>query len=449
MTQAKETNLTKKILWLSNAPWLPSGYGNQTNLFLKTVVPLGHDVAVAANAGLRGTKMDIGVKIYPGGMDGFSNDVVHAYAHDHEADLIISLYDAWPLNFATFPIHDIPWVAWAPIDCETVPPAVAHSLRHAQGVVAFSKHAQRVLLNEAIEAEYIPHGIDTGIYCPGNQAESRGAMDLPADDFLIGMVANNAYYPSRKCIPQVMEAFARFHAIYPDSHLYLHCAMDESRKGVDILHLIGLYGLQDAVSLPNHFDFLMGYPFAAMANLYRSFDILANPSLGEGFGIPIMEAQACGTPVVATNGTAMTELVEGTGYLVEGDPWFTQQGAFQTIPSIDGIVDAFKTAYQEKKHSPDSWKNRKKACRTRALKYDFEKVVAPMWDKYLRAAPWKLTPNQLKKCACIDATAGNDEGRSMIPNDCPIHTEAWTDHGQGTDGLRKPTESPAMGKIDQ
>jgi len=55
---------------------------------------------------------------------------------------------------------------------------------------------------------------------------------------------------------------------------------------------------------------------ADLANIYRAFDVFALPTMGEGFGIPILEAMACGVPVVATACSAVTELLEGHGELI-------------------------------------------------------------------------------------------------------------------------------------
>jgi glycosyltransferase involved in cell wall biosynthesis len=54
-----------------------------------------------------------------------------------------------------------------------------------------------------------------------------------------------------------------------------------------------------------------------LARLYRGARCLVYPSLYEGFGIPILEAMACGTPVVTTRGGATEEVAGGAAVLVD------------------------------------------------------------------------------------------------------------------------------------
>src|SRR5690606_3301616 len=143
------------------------------------------------------------------------------------------------------------------------------------------------------------------------------------DDFLVGMVAaNKGATPPRKAFPQVFQAFARLRRTHKNAYLYLHCEMSTAHSGINLralAHACGIPG--DAIKHTPSRQFVLGVEPEQVALLHSAFDVLANPSYGEGFGIPIIEAQACGTPVIVTDFSAMRELC-GSGWLVGGDPWY-------------------------------------------------------------------------------------------------------------------------------
>jgi glycosyltransferase involved in cell wall biosynthesis len=71
------------------------------------------------------------------------------------------------------------------------------------------------------------------------------------------------------------------------------------------------------LGIENRTEFLGAPSDDALARLYRGAQLLILPSLIEGFGLPALEAMACGTPVVVSLGTALPEVVGEAGLFVD------------------------------------------------------------------------------------------------------------------------------------
>jgi glycosyltransferase involved in cell wall biosynthesis len=348
-----------KILFGSNSIFASTGYGNQSKLVIPRLAALGHDVAhhawygleggpITASVELRGTQYPI--RLYPKYRDGYGNDIVSAHAQHFGADVVISLIDAWVLNPAAHKSEGRSiWSPWFPIDHEPIPPPVLRVVREADCPIVYSKFGERQAQAAGLDVRYVPHCVDTARFNPGSQAEARAALGWPSDRFIFGMVAANKGTPSRKAYPQQLEAFARFSRRHTDALLYLHTnqGVDDGLGGVNLPELCEHLGITDKVRWCDTYSQIVGFPDDYMVSVYRAMDCLLSVSMGEGFGIPIMEAQACGTPVLVGDWTSMGELVFG-GYKVakeDAEPYWTPLGAYQYLPHISAIAKQMEQAY--------------------------------------------------------------------------------------------------------
>ena len=89
-----------------------------------------------------------------------------------------------------------------------------------------------------------------------------------------------------------------------------------------------LVGRIETLRLRSRVDFVGAVPEAKLPSLYRGAQALIFPSLYEGFGLPLLEAMACGTPVVTSDRTAMPEVAGDAALLV--DPTSIEQIARAT-----------------------------------------------------------------------------------------------------------------------
>jgi len=90
---------------------------------------------------------------------------------------------------------------------------------------------------------------------------------------------------------------------------------------------------------------LTGYvPEPTKAALLGGAEALVYPSLYEGFGLPVLEAMACGTPVLTSNVSALPELVEGAGMLVDPTDVDAVAAGIESLTSDGALRARMRTA---------------------------------------------------------------------------------------------------------
>lgn len=376
-----------RILWSSNAPWGQTGYGNQTALFAPRLASLGHEIALFGWWGLQGGILNYSLEhadqwrdflVYPAYRDGYGNDLVSAHGENHRADLVISLIDAWVLDERRHGAASR-WAPWFPIDHEPIPPAVLKKVAAAAAPIVYSRFGELMMHDAGLDCLYVPHGVDTAKLTPGDKREARARLGLHADEFVALMVAANKGTPSRKAFPQALEGFAGLARRHGDARLYLHTNLDTTAGGVALDDMIELYGIESRVTVANQYAIATGaHSTEHMRDLYRAADVLLCPSWGEGFGIPIVEAQACGCPVIVGDWTSMPELCFAGWKISRFDalPFLTPANAYQFIAHPGAIEESLEQAYQTSDERRDLLAE---AARAGAMPYDADAVAAQYW----------------------------------------------------------------------
>ena len=371
-------------------PWAPSGYGVQARLLGRGLADAGHDVAFSCYGGFIREEPFEGIPVLAcGGTSKGVGRIAHNYRRAG-ADVMITLCDLWPLDAREF--QGLSVISWLPVDCEPlgwpdqIQLAAAARLCASFRVVAMSQHGRRMTEDKGYPvAAVIPHMADP-VYRTGDRWKWRDENHIPRDAFLVGSVGVNGDYPCRKGFPELLAAFQPFSERHPDARLYLHTVASPGTEGVDLYEIIKSLGLSRRVGFPDQLERLADQHTAEwMASMYRGLDVLAMPSLGEGFSVPCIEAAACGTPLIATTHSAIGE--RSPRWPVASQPQRAKlHNAWWGVPLVASLAEALEDAYRELRQPAVEGGPSliRRAAKLSAQKYRPEAVI-PQWTALLES----------------------------------------------------------------
>lgn len=247
------------------------------------------------------------------------------------ADLFVSLESVYP--FPPVPalrrmavVHDIhvlrfrrdpgnfpedysrPYALWAPL-------ATKRALRSSHKVIAVSEFTRREILDAVQVAPdrvvVVPNGLDHEKFRPpagpGESERVRAKYNLPASFYLfVGPCSR------KKNLRLILDAYTMSSG--PAANKLPVVVAGDTRRNALYAELLN--GLQTP-GLAGRFLLLGNVPDNDLPALYGAARAFLYPSLYEGFGLPVLEAMACGAPVVAAEGSSLPEVAGGAALLID------------------------------------------------------------------------------------------------------------------------------------
>ncbi len=353
-----------KILWLGDAG-AHTGFARVTHAIGERLVDMGHEVHVLAvnydgDYWPTNLKLYVPNKLVPTDIYGQSRFV--EMLGTIEPDVVFMLQD--PFVIAKFLFRNRwdeqkillqyrPIMAYLPVD-GTNQPTTWKILEKVLTPVLMSNFGRTWMP----DAPVVWHGMDTDAYRPAKERSyiSSGGMEVKSkkdakralgydpDGFLIVRIDRNS---RRKDFSSTFKALVPVMKRHTDIQVHFHCK-PTGDDGVELPQLFSREpDIADRFFVPGDHNTRKGWPEDDLAILNNAADLVVSTSWGEGFGLTLAEALACGTPVVAQNVSSITEVVGPGGILIEPLTTITvTSGEDQWLPDVPAFTDAIEHLYQ-------------------------------------------------------------------------------------------------------
>jgi glycosyltransferase involved in cell wall biosynthesis len=384
-----------RVLWVSDSPDTPSGFGNVTRFVCEGLARRGHQVSVLGWQ-TRECRESKGCRLYPTQAERLGADALFPLLVRLRPEAVIALADVWWLPYFGSPhvrrqmeLTDTPWLLYFPIDGdvgdERLPLSWIEMLRQVDIPVAMSRYGQRVARTCGIDCKYIPHGVDVDVFCPPRSRDEIKAQLGYEGKFVILSDSRNQ---PRKMLPRLLDAFAKFAAGREDVVLHLHTdKKDEFTTSIvnsyDVQEDIRYLGLENKVRFTPGFVMKngQGLPLNELAAYYQAADVHLLASSGEGFGLPTLQAAAAGAVPMACAYSASRELTEGHGEPLPVAEWTENEfGIRRALIDVEQTATKLTEYYEDR----DLLRQRSRQARHFAEGYSWD-IVLTEWDALLRS----------------------------------------------------------------
>jgi glycosyltransferase involved in cell wall biosynthesis len=340
--QARKSPSALRVLYLGDSPLATTGFGVVADQLCQGFRDAGMQVTCLGASETRGGTVPC--RIVPAtDRDPYGIAMVAELVRSTAPDVVFVCHElrltrTW-LALVRKERPDIPVVAYRGIPGDPLPEEWVAALREVSVNVAYTDYAARVIRRDAgVAAEVLHHGVDHKLFVR-LPAERRAELRRIAgwgDKFVVLYVGRNR---PNKGHPELIEAVALLHERgMVDLLCHLHCTPLELEVfhhpeagfifgGWNLKQLARDHGVAHAVLFPAHYrTAARGTPHAGrsaapsnaaelgLVHLYNAADLYMHPSMAETFGLPLLEAMACGLPVVHRNdGGNMNEICADVG----------------------------------------------------------------------------------------------------------------------------------------
>jgi D-inositol-3-phosphate glycosyltransferase len=302
----------KRLLWIGDAV-SATGFARCTHKILD-VLKDSYEVSVLGLCYL-GDPHEYQYKIYPTwpGGDAFGIGRVGFVMKREKPDLIIIQNDPWNIPAYIREIRaidkNIPIIGAVAVDGKNCRGKDLNDLALAIFWTEFAAQEARQGGHTGAQA-VVGLGVDLDIYKPTPTREARSFIGIPEpllDSFIVGNVNRNQ---PRKRLDLMISYFAEWVKSFrvENAYLYLHVAPtgDDAWNLQQLMQYYGFTGSKKRLIQATP-ETAYGISEEELAKTYSCFDVMMTTTQGEGWGLPTMEAMACGVPQIVPKWSALEE----------------------------------------------------------------------------------------------------------------------------------------------
>lgn len=339
---------------------------------------------------------------------------------DFRPDIVIDVRDYWMSSYqAVSPLRKyFHWILMPTVDSEPQQEEWIDTFLSADAIFTYSDWGADVLARQSSQKiNYISTaspGVDLNVFKILDKTKLKDKYGLAQDSIIIGSVMRNQ---KRKLIPELFISFRKLldqleqdnPALGEKTYLYLHTSypdmgwdipelLKDNRLSNRVLFTYSCKNCQNievkpfsgpqivcqkcvnrSVSFPSVSD---GISSANLAEIYNLFDLYVQYSICEGFGMPQVEAGACGIPVATVDYSAMCDIIHKLkAYPIPIKSKFKEleTKAYRVYPDNDSLVSCMKNFISLPKS--DIMQKRQEIRSLTEEHYNWDHI-AKIWENY-------------------------------------------------------------------